>query len=242
MINELVYINFSYQYDDSIVLTSGISFGEFIEAVERKPENILFLNSGFLDSEYDFHTNCDYYSGKDAEKLSEKYDIYNLGDFEWIDFKSIECLRSLSPQEIAEIYYISKQYKSINDFYFDKIDNNYIYLSHDDGHSSVIWYKSISEFYLMLGRVISNKISCLYDLVLNPFNKGIAKRLSSLSIGGVYLNLERLVVDKENRILIPVYCMEKMEYIDHMYEKVVNEKVRPKYYLKYNRVWNIVEI
>jgi len=242
MINELVYINFSYQDDDSIVLTSGISFSEFYVAIQYKPQNILLLSDYFYDSEYETHTNCGYYSGSDIEKLSINDTLKMVGDFHWIDFKNIESLHRLSPQEIAEMYYISKQCKCINGYRYDKIGNNYVYLSHDDGHSCIVWYKDIKEFYCMLGKVISNKISYLYDLVLNPFNKEITNRLSSLSREGVYLNLERLVVDKENRILIPVYCMEKMEYIDHMYEKVVNKKVIPKYYLKYNRVWNIVEI
>ncbi len=240
--HNLVYINFRFNGDESTVYTTGIPFSEFYSALENKPENILLLSDWYYKLEYDKFTCCSYCKSNEIDYFLEKDVVFEIANFHWVDFNSLEKLHRLSPYEVAELYYISNQCRPIKSFYFDKIDNKYFYLSHDDGYSSILWFKQIEEFYSMAGKIICEKISLIYDLILEPFSCDISKELSKLSKHGIFFKLEDLNADKDNSILIPIYCADNIEDESKMDGKIRKNIVKPKYYMKYHTVWEIIKI
>lgn len=235
-------IYFHTLHKESIGVTSGIMFTEFLEAIEDKPRNILILTDDYTGIKHDEHTCCAYLNYKDAVSHFSKEHFKVDADFIWVEFDKQESLKTLTPQEVAELYYVRKQWNPMNDYYFQKLNNKYFYLSHDDAHMCQIWYKDINDFYAMLGRAVSDRISLMYDVVIEAFDVAFAKSINDLNDWGVYLNFKNISTDKDNGILIPVYCMEKDPYIDSMYDKVDRGLTKAAYYLKYYHTWEIIKI
>jgi len=239
-LHDMVYFNTIEK--DSVGVTSGILFTEFLDAIISKPRNILILTEDYTGIKHDTHTQCAYLAYKDAIELYNKDYVKVYSDFVWTEFDKQDSLKTLTREEIAELYYLRKKWEPINKYYFEKIKNKYFYLSHDDAHSCKVWYKDINDFYSMLGRAVCNKISLMYDLVLKPFGEELVQKINALNDWGVYLSLRKISIDKDNSVLIPVYCMEKAPSIDSMYDKVDREIVNPSYYLKYYNKWEIIQI
>ena len=204
-------------------------------------KNILILTETGWYHKYDLKTNCGYYLKDEIEQLFQLSKYIEAGDFSWIDFEGLDKLEKLSPQEIAELYYISKQWEPLYSYCYDNINNQFIYLSDDDGHSSKVWYRNLNVFLKNFGSLICNKINYVYDLILEPFNENISTELSKLSPAGIYLNIEKLKICASNVIDIPIYCILKKDFIDEMHDVVKEGNIKPEYSLIYNGKWEIKE-
>ena len=239
--DDLILISDNCKELENTFLTSGISYREFIEAVEPKPKNILIITDDYTGLDFDRYSGCSYRLDEDVINLAYRKHRHIEADFIWTDFENLNAVHSLTPTELAELYYVRKQWAPINQFSVEKIKNNYYYLSHDDSFLSIIWYRNKNVFYSFLGRAVCSKLNYLHDIILEPFDIELAKKLCSLA-DALTLYFKKLSIDKDNNILIPIYSWEKLKDVISMNNAIFDDILSPKYYLKYNGTWEIIKI
>ena len=139
--------------EENYVHTSGMTFNEFYEGIQAKPENILILK-GYPNDRYSHFENEIYlrYVTSDNIKDFSQKNVYDYGDFCWLDFESIDNLRSISDFELAEMLFFAHKAKPVKTYRFNCLNNQYAYYSHDDGWYTKVYmswtgsYKSVVEY------------------------------------------------------------------------------------------------
>lgn len=237
-IRDLIYVN--YDNDLDRVISYGIEFKEFIQSLSKKPNNILVLK-GDYGSAFDFTTNCEYCIGEDIDEFIEE-DVYSYGDFSWIDFDKINNLKTLEKQEVAELFYVSKMWEPINDTYYKKINNRFIYVAHDDGWINYTYYNNVLDYQEILSNVIVNKIKKIYDIHIDFISKEIMIKLCELSMIGIAIDLLRLCVEEDNSITVPIYMLGVYKDMDEVYRLSRESEVEVAFELKYNVNWKLIKV
>jgi hypothetical protein len=149
-----LHVNYSEQF----VLSNGISFGEFVASLPTDIHQVLLLKHQFEDTEVHMHTLLDYVKKDPFYQLAQE-DVASYGDFCWVDFEEIEGADVLDGQEIAELLYLGHMKKHLRLPFFQKLNNRYVYLSHDDRYWTKVYYRYFEDFYHILGAVIGRRLS-----------------------------------------------------------------------------------
>lgn len=219
--NQNIYIHMNDS--DRFVISSGISFSNFINGIPLDLPNLLLIRHKFEDSHFNMHLLLDYADADSLKKLSAD-DVQGYGDFCWLDFTEEEYLNQLSGQEIAEILYMGHFKEHLKSPFYRKLQNQFVYLTGDDGRLNKTYYKSWEPFYSMLGAVISQKITHQREISFLNFRK----KKSVPSIPGKILRSfmsdmkEGLVIsiEKSNRnrsvIEVPVWVVGDFYDMDSM--------------------------
>lgn len=156
IMKELIYIHLNavHQY----TMSYGIEFREFVKCLPKELNNVLLLKHNFDYSDFNMHTLLDYVEKDNLDRLL-KEDVYEYGDFCWLDFEDTDGLNELEGQEIAELLYLGHSKQHLSGPFYSKLNNRYVYLSHDDGWFNKTYYRFLTDFYYMLGHVIALKMS-----------------------------------------------------------------------------------
>ena len=220
---ELIYVCMNHL--DQYVLSYGIEFAEFLKGIPVQPPNLLLLRHKFDEGHFNMHTLLDYVDHESLNKLAVS-DVYGYGDFCWIDFEDEEDLNQLSGQEIAELLYLSHLKEHLRPPFYSKLDNKFAYLAHDDGWKNKTYYKTWTDFYTMLGAVISEKLNGQNEKSL--FSRWRKKHIPTIPIEvlhtfsgnmreGIVISLEKAERNR-SQIEIPVWLMGDFYDMDEMYE------------------------
>ncbi|MBA4536862.1 hypothetical protein H1Z61_06835 [Bacillus aquiflavi] len=217
-----IYLNENNQY----ILSHGIEFFEFAQTVPNPLGNILLLKHQFDDGDFNMHTLLEYVPSERIEKLI-KDDVYDYGDFCWLDFEEEDGLNELTQQEIAELLYLGHLKQHLHTPFYSQLGNQYVYLAHDDGWFNKTYYRHLEDFYWMLGRLIPSKVGKL------KFEKSlfrIGKKRSYPTIQqdtllslrdmikeGTVISLKKALQNR-NRIEIPMWVIGDFANMDDMYE------------------------
>ncbi|QOR35454.1 hypothetical protein IMX26_01000 [Clostridium sp. 'deep sea'] len=112
---EFYYVKINEQ--TNMIYSIGLSFAEFIESVSDKPQNVLLLKGNFINSSFSLHTRFEYVT---SDHLHELYcdNVYNYGDFCWLDYEDYSCIESLTELEIAKLLYAAHKFKIIRKSFF----------------------------------------------------------------------------------------------------------------------------
>lgn len=237
-IRDLIYVN--YEEELNKVISYGIEFKEFMQALSKRPNNILVL-AGYYGSAFDFTTNCEYCISEDIDEFI-KEDVYSYGDFSWVDFESVEGLKSLEPQEVAELFYLSKMWKPVNDTFFEKLKNRFVYTAHDDGWVNHTIYNNKSDFEEVLSRVLINKVYRIYNIELPEVDKIVSTRLCELGLSGFAIDISRLCIQEDNSVIIPIFQIGKHEDMDKVYTLTRESEVQVDFELRYSSKWELTEL
>ncbi|GIN73616.1 hypothetical protein J14TS2_40910 [Bacillus sp. J14TS2] len=208
---------------DRFVLSSGISFSQFIAGIPLDLSNLLLLRHKFEESHFNMHTLLDYVDEDTLKKLSAD-NVQGYGDFCWLDFTGEESLNQLSGQEVAEILYLGHFKDHLKQPFYRKLQNQIVYLTGDDGWLNKTYYQSWEPFYTMLGAVISQKTPQQREVSILNFRK---KKLIPSIPGNILRSFtnemkEGLVIsiEKANRnralIEIPVWVVGDFFDMDSM--------------------------
>ncbi|MCG8338266.1 MAG: hypothetical protein MJE63_27485 [Proteobacteria bacterium] len=231
-----------YVEGESIVKSSGMAFKEFITCLPRLPSHILFINFVYTPlAKYPYHMKllCPYCSKNDFDKLVD-IDVYNFGDFAWIDFDSVESLDTLEPQEIAELYYLGRQWRPVNSTYFQKLNNRFVYTAHDDYHINHLLYRDMNDYKDILSNIIPLKLSKLYQLTLPPIDDDTISTLVELIKSKIAIDMEHM--KKDERIAIPIYTVEADIALQNIWLELENNKLQASHELVYDSDWELVEL
>ncbi|MCJ7842182.1 hypothetical protein MUB24_14980 [Lederbergia sp. NSJ-179] len=172
---EIIYVHMNHS--DRFVISSGISFSDFIDGISVDLSNLLLIRHKFEEGHFNMHMLLDYVDQDMLKKISAA-EVKNYGDFCWIDFTDEEQLNQLSGQEIAEILYMGHFKDHLKQPFYRKLGNQFVYLTGDDGWLNKTYYQSWEPFFTMLGSVIAKKMMNQREIGFLNFRK--KRRLSPI--------------------------------------------------------------
>ena len=145
-----------------------------------------------------------------------------------MDFNQRENFEKLEPLEIADLLYLGHMFEPVRSPFFDRIQNRYAYLAHDDG-----WYcKLYCRFFRDFEDVIANKIVSMVSTSkrrrIYPLSSDLKKNLMSLAENGLLIDLSN-ISKVNNTIEIPIYCIGKFLNMDDMYNDLKRHISRSKF-------------
>ena len=215
----IVYIN-GYLNKKKFTYT-GIEFYEFMRGLKKPIENILLLQGNYVGNEYINH--FELIRGKSEVEKLIKEDVYNYGNFCFVDYKP-GTVEQMTKQEIAELLYLSHMYIPMNSPFFDVIENRFAYLAHDDGYFAKLYCRNINDFSDVLGDKI-------YQYVLSKDKRRITELDVNIKQGLLELTEEALLIDLEtieyskNKLKIEIFLLREnrieydMDMVFNFYEK-----------------------
>ena len=102
-IRDVIYVHLNE--NDRYALLYGITFDEFVSCLSESINHLLLLEHRFDDGDFNMHTMLDYVPKKRVMRLASD-DVYEYGDFCWIDFEEMEGLDEIPGQVLAELLYL----------------------------------------------------------------------------------------------------------------------------------------
>jgi hypothetical protein len=238
-LRDVFYIN-SFPEKNEVVYY-GLEFKEFLKLIPHEIDNILILK-GLSSNDY---SNKYLLQVADKEGINRMIsaDPYNWGDFCWVDCKTIESVDSLTPSEVAELLYLGHMLLPLNSAFFEKLQNRYAYLAHDDGWFCRLYCREFDEF----GEIISNKIVRMATKTkrskISQMNSELERQLLSFAEDGLLIDFSDIEQD-ENGIGIHIFKIGKFLNMDDMYNNLERHKAKASYsativYKFYNKKWSI---
>lgn len=214
-----------YVHLDSIsnhVLSSSVHFQPTVLSQNEIPKNILLLKGRSPLAIYDDYTG--FYYIKDEKKIIVFLEeVQNsVTEYNWIDFESLEFLHQLTPQEIADLLYISHANTHLHSPFFYKLQNNFIFLNLGQEFTKV-YYRKMDDFYRQLAFQLINKMSkemtrLSRRLFFNQEKKAeelpveLLKELVTYFKVGMVFSTERITKDMK-AYTIPLYIAEDRYHV-----------------------------
>lgn len=177
---------------EGTVFSTGMEFKTFITASPNKVDGFLLLKGFPTNARLNRHTWWEYVSKEDMDEFM-KEDVYDYGDFCWIDFYEEADLEKLSDQNIAELLFAGHMKRPLGSPYFDVLKNHYLYLSHDDFYWVKIYMRDVREY----KRVIEQKVREMFigrKKSLTPMPENILNELYHLFTNGAVFDFENRTV------------------------------------------------
>ncbi|WP_445490607.1 hypothetical protein [Niallia sp. 03133] len=224
-IRDVIYIHLHEK--ERFVLSYGIEFSEFFQILGESIPSILLLKHKFEEGEFHSHTMLEYVPKPKLAKLV-KEDVYGYGDFAWIDFEETEALDILEGQTIAELLYLGHIKDHLKAPFYQQLDNQFVYLAHDDGWFNKTYYKNLDKFYHLVCEVIASKLSQLKlekallglkkKRTYPPITNQIMAVLKDYMKEGMVLSIQKTVQNRF-RLEIPIWVIGDFSNMDSMYEE-----------------------
>jgi hypothetical protein len=121
-----------------------------------------------------------------------KENVYNYGDFCWADFQSENAMKSLTDAEISELLFAAHLKRPIASPYFESLENEYLYLCHDDDYWVKVYMKNVDKY----KTVIEQKIKSVFmgrKKSMEPIPQEILDQLYQYFLGGAVFDFENCV-------------------------------------------------
>lgn len=141
---------------DHFVIFSGLSFKQFVSAVDPIP-NLLLLKHSYEDGSFNMHTQFDFVSVEELSKFVKKM-IDTVGDLCWIDFVNEKDVNQLTPIEQAELLYLSHKKEPIHSPFFSKLQNRYVFYSSENDKLTKIYFRFLNDSEFLVSNLFNQLI------------------------------------------------------------------------------------
>lgn len=175
--------------EEKYTLTTGLGFQCFYDSIPSKIKNILLLDNAFSEAVYDHKISMEYANEKTMPLLYNDK-VYNYGNFCWIDYKYDDSKSKLTKQELAELLYINHYKKPLNSPFFKTLENEYVYLAHDDDWWTKIYMRNISNTKDIIQHKIKSELKGKKREMSN-IQENVLQRIYHDSLKGVIFDFER---------------------------------------------------
>lgn len=225
-----------YIHYDSVsnhVLTKSIAFHLSALPQSEIPQNLLLLNGKSSLATHDPYTGFMWVKGrKNVLAYLQGVEEGKEAPSNWVDFDSIDFVHQLTPQEIADLLYISHAKTHLHSPFFYKLQNNFIYLSLENGYSKV-YYRKIEQFLPILSAQVQIEMTDILnetpkflffgsDKVASAISIEALKEMMPLYREGISLAFDK-VTKKEDSYEVPIFLTEDRY---HYADKEVTQNVR----------------
>ena len=237
-LRDVFYIN-AFPENNELVYY-GMQLNEFIKCAPVEINKLLVLEGEYFGRGFRSKTKLQVVENDEMEEFLGE-DIYGYGDFAWVDFENRDNLEKLEPIELAELLYLGHMFKPINSPFFEKIQNRYAYLAHDDGWFCRLYCKEYSDFQEIICNKIIDTVSTSKRRKIYPFTKEVKEELLNLAKDGLLIDFNNFA-RYEKSIEVPIYTIGKFLDMDEMYNNLQGSISRAKYsaYLVHkNKKWTI---
>ena len=225
-----------YIHYDSVsnhVLAKSIAFHLSALPQSEIPQNILLLNGKSSLATHDAYTGFMWIKGrKNVLEYLQGVAEGKEAPSNWVDFDSIEFVHQLTPQEIADLLYISHAKTHLHSPFFYKLQNNFIYLCLANEYSKV-YYRKIEQFLPLLSRQVQIEMTDILNQSPKFLFFGSEKEAEAISIEALkemmplYREGISLAFDQVNKqedvYEIPIFLTEDRY---HYANKAVTQNVR----------------
>jgi hypothetical protein len=212
-LRDVFYIN-TFPENKEIVYY-GMTFEEFIKYAPVEINKLLLLKAEYFGTEYSRNTGLEILDKADKNDF-DKEDVYRFGDFGWVDINDIENVEKLNPLEISELLYLGHMFKPLKSPFFEKIENRYAYLSHDDGWFCKLYCRYYEDYQEIIANKIIDTVSTNKRRKIYPLSKDLKKQLINLAIDGLLIDFNNIFKDGKV-IQVPIYIIGKFTNMDEMY-------------------------
>jgi hypothetical protein len=227
-LRDVIYINSNI--DKNLVKFYGIQFKDFIKCTPNPINNVLLIEHEYSSEKYHIQSQFMYTTEENIHDLAND-DIYNYGDFCWVDFNQETSLDLLEPQEIAELLYLGHKYSPLNSAFFQSLNNQYAYCAHDDGWICLLYCRNIEDFSHVIANYITGKLSTSKRRKIYPFDDELRLKLLENSLSGLLIDFDK-IIKTERTIEIPIYQIGKYDDMDEMYNDIKIHRTNSK-----NKAW-----
>ncbi|RFU60659.1 hypothetical protein [Peribacillus glennii] len=236
MKNEAKNILYIHLHDsERFVVSSGMNFREFAYSLQLPLSNLLLLKHKFEDAEFNMNTLLEYVNQENVVKLLRE-NVHDYGDFCWIDFEEESGMDELDGNELAELLYLGHCKNHLRPPFYRKLNNEFVYLAQDDSWFNKIYYRSLSNYFKLMGQLVPLKIGSLRAertwlgirkrSEYPPIPAEIFQRLGRLMAEGMVFSFHE-VHQSRNRLEIPAWIVGDYLNMDDMaegYNQIKHEK------------------
>lgn len=195
------------------VKTSGIKFREFVEGLNEKPNNLLILKGWSMNSTIEVNLNLEYVSSENIPAICEE-EVYDFGDFHWIDFEEEVNLKSVDKSDLAKILYLNHTGEPYDTFLFESLNNKYVYIAHDDDYIVNVYMKNIKNYKDIINYKIKKELKGRKKFIGDIPNE-ILDHIYDLCKKGVVIDFEEAYCTGIN-----IYPIGDIKYIDDAHDKL----------------------
>ncbi len=204
--------------EDNVIEYYGMEMEEFMRCSPIKPDKLLFLEARYSWADFHQHTGMEILEGDKINGLLQD-DIYGYGDFCWVDYDKTEHLNALSPQEIAELLYLGHMFRPLDRPFFERIQNRYAYLAHDDGWFCRLYLKQFDDLKELIANKVVGMASTSKRRKIYPFPDALKERLAQLAQNGLLIDFGHM--NRYKSVLeIHIYTIGEHSDMDSMYNNL----------------------
>lgn len=225
-LRDVFYVN-AYP-DENKIIYYGMELIEFLKYSPVELNQLLLLESEYYGADTKSKTNFEIIGKNEMEDFLGE-NTTNYGDFCWVDFDSRENVEKLEPIEIAELLYLGHMMKPLKTPFFDKIQNRYAYLAHDDGWLCQLYCRYYSDFGEIIANKVINMVSTSKRKKIYPLSEDLKNMLLDLAQKGLMIDFSGILKNHDGSIEIPIYCIGKKIDMDDMYNNLNRYISRAKY-------------
>lgn len=215
-LRDVVYIN--TDTEKGLVKFYGIQFKDFIRCTPNPIDNALLLKHEYWSEKYHMPSRFMYTTEENISDLIQE-DIYNYGDFCWVDFDEEKSLDLMKPQEVAELLYLGHKYIPLESAFFPSLNNQYAYCAHDDGWICLLYCRDIKDFSHVITNYIIRSLSTLKRRKIYQFSDDLRLKLLEISRNGLLIDFDQLIKGYRT-IELPIYQIGKYDGMDDMYNDI----------------------
>ncbi len=208
----LLYVNGDLK--NRVFIHTGIGCQEFFDAVKENLNNILLLKGDFMGD--DCLNHFELFEKKETILALIKEQSNRFGDFCYVDYKDKKSLTQLSPQDAAELLYLAHMFKPLDTPFIKCIENNYVYLSHDDSFFVKLYCKKSNDYAAILAKKLETMIS--RQVQINPIDAETRDTLLSLTEGGLLIDFDKAKCNGD-KYALPIFMVGKYENMDIIYHE-----------------------
>jgi len=223
-----IYAKLSSENNNAIF--SGITFSDFIECAPIHIENILLLKSGYWGDKQ-CH-NFEILEGRHNIAKLRSENIYQYGDFCFVDYASPTSVLQLTDDEIAELLYLAHLYKPLRSPFYETLQNYYTYLSHDDGWYSKLYCKDQHVLSSILINKILKEIKINSNYKMSSLPDALMEKIMKLFKRGVLIQLNILKNNKAkdiNIMTVKLYEVGEYSNMDILFNDIDSIKFKLSY-------------
>jgi len=211
MKNYSVYIRF--EENENLFHTSGVTFQDFISGIDIRSKCLLILAGYPTACQFHMPLLLEYVPQEEMEAFFLE-NVYNYGDFCWVDFESPAQLNQVSGEELAQLLYMSHMKKPLHDYKISSLGNNYAYLCHDDGWYNNVYLEDVFEYKKVISYLLIKELKGKKRSIYAP-EQTILNKLFEMCKDGLVIDFE-----KKSSESVSLFCVGSVSTMDELENKM----------------------